>query len=259
MGDEDSFGHLSFCSEQSSGRVLRFRAVKYHVRRVAAFELVIFDCDGVLVDSEQIANDVFVEQMAELGLRLDTRQAFTEFVGTSWAHCSRVVEQRLGRPLPSTFLQEHFDRCRGRMERELLPVPGVAAVVTGLDCLKCVASNGEIAKMRMTLGITGLLPLFEGALFSATEVAAGKPDPDVFLWAARTMGVDPGRVAVVEDTVAGVTAGVRAGMTVFGYTATMGHDRLAAAGAHVLINDMSQLLRLLASHPIVGTGVTLPS
>ena len=73
------------------------------------------------------------------------------------------------------------------------------------------------------------------------------------------MGVDPGRVAVVEDTVAGVTAGVRAGMTVFGYTATMGHDRLAAAGAHVLINDMSQLPRLLASHPIVGTGVTLPS
>jgi len=214
----------------------------------ARFDLVIFDCDGVLVDSERLANTQFAELLAELGIECTLEQMYRDFVGRSMAACMQTVTQRLGRPPPRDFEARLRARTRAAFERELRPVDGVEAVLDRLPMPACVASSGDHEKMRLTLGITGLLPRFEGRLFSATEVARGKPWPDVFLHAAARMGAAPEHTAVVEDSPAGVRAGTAAGMTVFGYTATMGPGELRAAGATVF-HHMSELPALLGLPP----------
>jgi HAD superfamily hydrolase (TIGR01509 family) len=132
--------------------------------------------------------------------------------------------------------------------RELRAVDGVEAVLDGLKAPFCVASSGEPARMRFTLGMTGLLPRFEGRMFSAVEVPRGKPAPDLFLHAARRMGAAPARCAVVEDTAVGVRAGAAAGMTVFGYAVMSDPDALRAAGAAHVFGDMRELPDLLERH-----------
>ena len=210
--------------------------------------LVIFDCDGVLVDTEPVANAVLRDQLAAIGLAMPLETVMRTFVGRSRGDCLEIAERRLGRPLPPGF-GEAWDRAFDQaLEQETRAIEGIAELLRDLPLPYCVASNGEPARMRLALRAAGLMPLVEGRLFTASEVARPKPAPDLFLHAARTMGAAPERTAVIEDTVTGVAAGVAAGMRVFAY-AGAGHAdaaALAAAGARVF-SAMREVTALLGS------------
>jgi HAD superfamily hydrolase (TIGR01509 family) len=207
--------------------------------------LVIFDCDGVLVDSEPIANRVFARMLAAQGLVLDEARMDELFLGRTMAHCLALAAERLGRRLPEDFEAEHDRLLFEALAAELEPIPGVRQVLDGLATPFCVASNGGADKVRFSLERVGLLPRFEGRMFSAAEVACGKPAPDLFLHAARRMGVAPAACVVVEDSPAGVAAGVAAGMRVLGFAARTPVARLREAGAHQVFARMDALPTLL--------------
>jgi HAD superfamily hydrolase (TIGR01509 family) len=209
------------------------------------FELVIFDCDGVLVDSELISNRVFAQALRELGLDLTLEFMFENFVGRSMQQCWSQVGAMLRREVPEEFRQRLKQQTEAALAAEVQAVQGVEALLDSLRIPYCVASSGSHAKMATTLGATGLLARFRDRMFSATEVARGKPAPDIFLYAARCCGVDPAACAVVEDSPAGVVAGVSAGMMVYGYSAVTPSRRLLDAGAHRTFNSMRELPELL--------------
>jgi HAD superfamily hydrolase (TIGR01509 family) len=211
------------------------------------FELVIFDCDGVLVDSELITNRIFAEVLREFGVNLSLDEIYERFVGRSTSYCLQVVAGLMGRPVPDEFFGEYHARSAAALRAELKAVPGIEAVLAEVAAPYCVASSGTHEKMHITLSTTGLLPKFQGRMFSVTEVANSKPFPDVFLHAAKQLGVAPSACAVVEDTPTGVLAGVAAGMTVFGYCAVTPRHRLVEAGAHHTFDHMGDLLGLMAA------------
>ena len=213
---------------------------------MSKFDLVIFDCDGVLVDSERITNQVFADMLNELGIPLTLNDMFEQFVGNSMAQCLQKISAMLGKEPPSDFITSYRNRTKAALEAKLLPIPGIEDALNLMEIPYCVASSGDREKMRTTLGITGLWPRFEGKLFSVTEVANPKPAPDVFIYAASKYGVCAEKCAVVEDTPTGVIAGVAAGMTAFGYAALTPAHRLISAGAHHIFTDMSQLPLLLS-------------
>ena len=212
---------------------------------MSQYKLVIFDCDGVLVDSERITNQVFVEMLNELGLPLTLEDMFEQFVGHSMGQCMEKISGLLGRAPPQAFLPTYRARTKEALESKLLAVPGIEDALDEITLPYCVASSGDHAKMRTTLGITGLLPRFEGKLFSVTDVVNPKPAPDVFLYAAQQCGTAPIDCVVVEDTPTGVKAALAAGMTVLGYSALTPAHRLLAAGAHHVFDNMAVLPRLL--------------
>jgi HAD superfamily hydrolase (TIGR01509 family) len=195
------------------------------------FELVIFDNDGVLVDSEPISNRVMAAAISDAGLPTTTEDSMREFMGRRWDDSVAIVEERLGRELPADFTTRYRERRDAALAAELKPVPGVAAAIARIPCKRCVASSGAPEKIRFTLEHTGLLHLFEDRMFSGMEVEHGKPAPDLFLHAAERMGVAPERCAVVEDTIHGIEAAVAAGMAAFGYAWYFDADALEAAGA----------------------------
>ena len=211
--------------------------------------LVIFDCDGVLVDSEPVANRTLGQMLRELGLDLTQAQIFEHFVGYSLPHCLRVIEGMLGRAPPENFLRDLQARTFAAFKTELRAMPGIEQALDLLDAAGlpyCVASSGDHEKMNTTLGITGLLARFAGRIFSVTQVARGKPAPDVYLFAARQLGAEPSACVVVEDTPPGVQAGAAAGMTVFGFCAHTPEQKLRAAGAHRTFDDLRQLFSMLS-------------
>jgi HAD superfamily hydrolase (TIGR01509 family) len=215
---------------------------------VSRTPLVIFDCDGVLVDSEPVANRTLGQMLRELGLDLTQAQIFEHFVGYSLPHCLRVIEGMLGRPPPEDFLRDLQARTFAAFKTELRAMPGIEQALDALEAAGlpyCVASSGDHEKMNTTLGITGLLPRFAGRIFSVTQVARGKPAPDVYLFAARQLGAEPTACVVVEDTPPGVQAGAAAGMTVFGFSAHTPEQKLRAAGAQRTFDDMRQLFSML--------------
>lgn len=203
--------------------------------------LVIFDCDGVLVDSEPISNALLAEALGQLGLTLSMAETSRIFVGLSWPDCIRKIELLTGRPVPGGWEADLRARELEVFRHRLRPVSGVRRVIHRLQVKNvpfCVASSGGIDKMRLTLGVTDLLPEFEHVLFSAQMVARGKPHPDLFLHAAREMGETPDRCTVIEDSAHGVTAGRAAGMRVLAYAADPDCDRdaLRAAGGEVFMH-----------------------
>lgn len=204
-------------------------------------ELVIFDCDGVLVDSEPPANRAMTQALAEVGLEWSYEEVCRRFIGLSMARVVELVEHELRHPLPERWLEDLQRRTFEAFRRELTPVRGVEEVLDALDRPYCVASSGEFEKMRLTLGKTGLLARFEGRMFSATQVARGKPAPDLFLWAAERMETRPARCVVVEDSLPGVLAAQAAGMRVIGYSGSGFGEAIAEAGAPV-IDAMGQLM-----------------
>jgi HAD superfamily hydrolase (TIGR01509 family) len=216
---------------------------------VSDIELVIFDCDGVLVDSERISVRVGTGVLAELGWTLTEREFADRFVGCSSEHFRREVAGGLGQVVDSDWEARFSGRYRAAFEADLQAVPGVAEV---LDALAergipfCVASNSDRTHVEHVLTLTGLGSRFAGRVFSAEDVRAGKPAPDLFLLAARSSGVAPGRTVVVEDSPFGVRAAVAAGMRCLGYGGglTPAH-RLVAEGARVF-TAMEELASLLS-------------
>jgi HAD superfamily hydrolase (TIGR01509 family) len=213
------------------------------------FSLVIFDCDGVLVDSELITNRIFASMLNELGIPVTLEDMFEQFVGRSMATCLEKIAGLLGCPVPEDFVHQYQVRTNAALKSDLRAVTGIDTVLDEIEMPFCVASSGSHEKMQTTLGITGLLPRFQGKLFSVSEVARGKPFPDVFLYAAAKSGAAASACAVIEDSPTGVAAGVAAGMTVYGYCALMPRHRLQEAGAHYTFESMSNLLQLLSEAP----------
>jgi len=212
---------------------------------MARFDLVIFDCDGVVVDSERIVFEVFGSFIRSLGVHLTDAETREQFLGRSLADCMKIVERFRGSPAPPGSLERYMaDRDRVLRER-VEPVAGIRPVLESLPIPFCIASSGGHDKMRITLGATKLMPLFEGRLFSASEVPRAKPAPDIFLFAAQRMGANPARTAVVEDSVNGVLAGCAAGMTVFGYVDLTPAEKLSEAGARFTFTQMRDLPGLL--------------
>ncbi len=209
-------------------------------------EAVIFDCDGVLVDSEPLSNRVLAECLTAAGLPHTIEDCYRDYMGRSLEHCLAAAAVRHGREVPAGFRDTYYDALADVVALELKPVPGIAAVLEDLTLPWCVASSGPHEKMRLTLGHTGLLAHCGGRLFSAADVGRGKPEPDLFLHAARSMAFDPARCAVVEDSPAGAVAGRRARMRVLGYAARTDPAALAGEGAEVF-DDMRALPGLLAS------------
>lgn len=205
------------------------------------FELVIFDCDGVLVDSERISNQVFADMLNELGIPATLDYMFEHFVGHSMNYCMELVARLLGHRPPADFVDRYRERVNTAFASKLEAVHGIEAALEQIDLPTCVASSGDHDKMRTTLGITGLLSRFERRIFSVTEVARSKPWPDIFLHAANMNGVQPSRCVVVEDSPTGVKAAVAAGMTVLGYAALTPASRLLDAGAHRVFTSMAEL------------------
>ena len=210
-------------------------------------ELVIFDCDGVLVDSERICVKVDAVIMADLGCRFTEEQIIEKFVGSSTEAYTAAVEEQLGRRLEKDWLRRYEHLYQAALEAELTAVDGVAEALSGLTTPVCVASNSHHADIWRNLEIVGLSDHFEGRVFSAADVPRGKPAPDLFLHAARSMGVEPGRCAVIEDSAYGVQAARAAGMPVFGYRGGLTPaSRLAGTGT-TLFDDMRDLPKLLAT------------
>ncbi|MFF9343852.1 MULTISPECIES: HAD family hydrolase [unclassified Streptomyces] len=211
-------------------------------------ELVIFDCDGVLVDTERLAVRLQVALGAELGWPLTSDEVVERFIGRSEKSIVGQIAERLGAETAALWWSRLIRRHREAVDLGLDPVDGLPEALAALTLPTCVASSGSHEKMRHTLGRTGLYGHFEGRVYSASEVSRGKPAPDLFLYAARRMGVDPAACAVVEDSGPGVAAARAAGMRAFGYAGgPTPAERLEGPGT-VVFDDMRKLPELLAEH-----------
>jgi HAD superfamily hydrolase (TIGR01509 family) len=215
-------------------------------------ELVIFDCDGVLVDSEVLALGVMRRRLNEAGLQLTDRETRERFLGRRLDSSLRGIETELGAQLPENFRDEFSREILSTFARELKGVEGVRQAIEGLRARVCVASSSGHERLRLSLRVAGYETMFAPNIFSAADVAEGKPSPDLFLHAACVMGAAPKDCLVIEDSVAGVVAGRAAGMIVFGFAGASHFSprdegaHLIAAGAELLFDDMTRLPELVA-------------
>jgi HAD superfamily hydrolase (TIGR01509 family) len=207
-------------------------------------ELVIFDCDGVLVDSEVLGNQVLVQFVAELGLDLKLEEAIALFRGCKMADSVAIVEQRLGQPTPPDFVNDLRARTAEAFRHELRPINGIEQALSKIHVPVCVASSGPLEKIRLALQVTGLLSRFDPHIFSSYEIGSWKPEPGLFLHASASMNVRPSACVVVEDSILGVRAAVAAGMKVFGYCTSSEAATFNAWGSHPF-HAMSELPALL--------------
>ena len=212
-------------------------------------DLIVFDCDGVLVDSEPIANRVLTQALTEAGLPLSAQEVSQATTGHSMKQVVAWSERTLGGPLPQDFISQTQARTFEAFRNELKPMFGADVVldaVAAKEIAYCVASSGDHEKMRFTLGLTGLLGRLEGRMFSASDVLRGKPAPDIFLLAAREHSAAVTESVVIEDSLPGVAAGLAAGMTVYGFAAgdVRRQHELREAGA-IVFDDLRDLPRLL--------------
>lgn len=214
---------------------------------MAETELIIFDCDGVLVDSEPLANAVFAEYLNAHGLDMPLEEVMERFVGLSLKTCAEIALRDYRVRLPDDFIPELRRLTEIALAGKVRGLPNVRSAVERMGLPVCVASSGEHSKMTLTLTTSGLIDLFEGRLHSATEVENGKPAPDLFLYAAGKMGFDPAQCVVVEDSPYGVQGAVAAGMRAIGFCGGGHRDlmrdspMLVEAGAEIVIDDMARL------------------
>jgi HAD superfamily hydrolase (TIGR01509 family) len=222
-------------------------------------DLVIFDCDGVLIDSEVIACRIDAEELTRVGYPISSAEVVARFAGVTARETYATVEAELGRPLPAGFSEQVRARIAAAFETELVAIPGARAALTGLGRPVCVASSSGPEKLAASLRLVGLYDLVAPHVFSARAVGRGKPAPDLFLHAAAQRGVEPQRCLVIEDSVAGVTGARLAGMTAFGFhgASHCGPDHAEAlqrAGAARLFADMRRLPALIAGWESPGHG-----
>lgn len=211
-------------------------------------DLVIFDCDGVLVDSEPLSMQVLLEAIAESGITIDSDHAYELFLGRSLATTITVLKEQFSVHLDEMALERMRHNLYAAFRTRLQPVEGIGTALDALAKPFCVASSSQPERIRLSLDVTGLLGRFEPHIFSATMVANGKPAPDLFLHAAREMGVTPERCAVVEDSPAGIEAAKRAGMRVLGFV----------GASHATSVSHRDLLRRLEPDLIFDRMATLP-
>lgn len=213
--------------------------------------LIIFDCDGVLVDSEPISMRVMLETLTAAGLELDAETAYARFLGTSMKSICEKLQREDGLNLDDAALDQLRQRLYVAFRAELQPIAGVAETLDRLKLPFCVASSSQPERIKLSLGVTGLWQHFDGKLFSATMVAHGKPAPDLFLHAAQSMGSAPETALVVEDSPVGIAAAKAAGMRVIGFAGGSHAKRPAhrtailAAQPDGLIDDMTELLAIV--------------
>lgn len=211
---------------------------------LSAVDLVLFDCDGTLVDSEILAADALAAYVALHGISITSTEALTRFKGWKMDDCVIELGRMRGEPLPPEFVSELRHRTGELFRRSLQPIEGALELVQSLSIPFCLASNGPRDKIALSLGVTGLLPYFsDDRIFSAYEIGSWKPAPDLFLHAAATVGAAPQRCVVVEDSVPGMLAGVAAGMTVFGLQPGT-QDADIPSGVH-LISSLAELQQRL--------------
>jgi HAD superfamily hydrolase (TIGR01509 family) len=212
-------------------------------------QLVIFDCDGVLVDSEPISFAVLREMLADAGLSFTESWAYENFLGKSMASISALVAREYALELDEPALTAMRTRLYERFEAELEPVPGIDKLLTDFPLAHCVASSSQLERIRLCLTKTGLIGHFEPNIFSASMVANGKPAPDLFLHAARTMGYEPGNCIVIEDSPAGIRAAKAAGMTAFAFT----------GASHAIASNLRPLVESLKPAAIFDDMAELPA
>ena len=216
---------------------------------MAAVELVIFDCDGVLIDSERLGVRVDVMVLRELGWPLSEAEAIARFVGRSDRENRATIEAHLGRKLPDGWGEEVDERYRQAFANALTPVDGVLEALDRISLTTCVASSGTHEHLRYTLELTGLYERFAGRIFSADDVGRGKPAPDLFLHAAEQMDAEPARCVVVEDSRPGVEAARAAGMRVLAFAGGLTAAELLAGPDTIVFYDMRELPSLLDEAP----------
>lgn len=214
---------------------------------------MIFDCDGVLVDSEGISSRILAQTLSASGLPTSARQARERYQGLMLDEVDAAAQAQLGRPLPADWIATFEQARSAAFRRELQPVPGAAQALQALTAANlpvCVASQGKLAKTRLSLQLTGLAALLPAqSIFSAHQVPLGKPAPDLFLHAAASMGATASRCTVIEDSPSGVTAALAAGMRAFGYCEQTRASVLARAGAEILrsLHDLPGMLGIDAA------------
>ncbi len=211
---------------------------------MSKYKCVIFDCDGVLVDSEPISNGVLVDMANEHGANIDLEYAYKHFKGSFLYSCIKKIENIVPNSLPKTFETEYRQRSYEAFKEQVQPVDGIKDVLDNLSIPFCVASSGPVEKIKLNLSLIGLLDKFEDKIFSCYDIQKWKPDPAVFLWAAEAMGFKPSECVVIEDSLSGVSAANNGGFDVFGFTAHDYNDELKSKST-LTFNSMKQLLQLL--------------
>jgi HAD superfamily hydrolase (TIGR01509 family) len=207
-------------------------------------KFIIFDCDGILVDTEEISCGVLAEEARKLGADLSNQEALETFAGTSYHFVFDFIAKRLGKKLPEEFEEIYRKRTFEEFEKNLQPIPGIHEVIKKLHLPFCVASNAPAYKVEFNLKLVKLFPFFEKNIFSAYQVNAWKPDPTLFLTAAKSNGFLPAETLVIEDSPAGVQAAIAANMKVLGFAKGKKAEILASKGATV-ISDMKEIFNHL--------------
>ncbi|MCF6407855.1 HAD-IA family hydrolase [Chitinophaga filiformis] len=214
---------------------------------------IIFDCDGVLVDSEVIGVKVLLDMASEYGVTMDLQEAVEEFSGIRLKEGIKMLQQKASSPFPEDFEQAFRARSYEIFKTEMRPVNGIKEILDSLTIPFCVASSGPVEKMKLNLTVTGLISYFEegNRIFSGYEINSWKPDPGIFLHAANVMGFSPAECVVIEDSKAGVIAAHRGGFRVFGYAKPFNGEELRKEGATVFY-AMKELPSLLALNDIIS-------
>ncbi|WJJ97523.1 HAD family hydrolase [Algibacter luteus] len=211
---------------------------------MSKYKCIIFDCDGVLVDSEAISAGVLVEMGNQLGANMTFENTLRELKGTSYQYCAEYISNRIKVPLPVNFETDYRINSFEAFRQKLQPINGVKEVVENLKMPFCVASSGPENKIRLNLDVTGLLPYFEDRIFSCFAIQKWKPEPDIFLWAAETMGFNPEECLVIEDSLIGIRAAKAGGFDVYGFAEHDFNNELQTE-ASLTFKRMSELLDML--------------
>lgn len=211
---------------------------------MSKYKCIIFDCDGVLVDSEPISNQVMVDLANSYGANIDLDYAMKHFKGSFFESCKNKISQLIDSPLPDTFETDYRSQSFEAFKTGVIPIEGGKKVLDHLTIPFCVASSGPENKIKLNLELTGLLPYFENKMFSCYTIQKWKPDPAIFLLAAETMGFKPEECVVIEDSLSGVMAAKNGGFDVYGFTAHDYNNQLAEEATKTFYN-MSQLLKMI--------------
>jgi HAD superfamily hydrolase (TIGR01509 family) len=208
------------------------------------YKCIIFDCDGVLVDSEEISNSVLIGMANEIGAEIKMDYALENFAGKSLKSCFEHIENIIGKSLPKTFENEYRNRTFSLFKTDLKPIAGIHKLLDKIPVPFCVASSGPVEKIRLNLTTTNLIDKFENKIFSSYEIGSWKPNPEIFINSAKNMGFKPNECAVIEDSVAGVRAGIKGGFDVYGFANKKNESELKKEGA-IIFFEMNKLMELL--------------